>query len=296
MLLPRFNYHEPESLTEAVEMMGYFQDKAKLLAGGTDLLVNMKRGLASPKEVVYLGRIPDLAAIDWPDGQTQIGPLVTAAVLARAGGELGAASVAAEAAAILGSPLIRNRATVGGNIVTARPAADLLPPLMVLQARLILTGTAGERRVELNDFCTGPGQTLIEPTEILTAIVLPPGGQGCGGGYFKLGARKTLEISIVNAAAYLRLDEDGTIKEARIVLGAVGPKPLRAPSAEKLLLGERPQGPEDPIFSRAGLVAQGEARPIDDHRGSAVYRRLMADVLTRRALGRAWLKAQGEKS
>jgi len=256
----------------------------------------MKLGLASPHEVVYLGRIPGLAAIDQRDGETQIGPLVTAASLAQSKTELGQASVVAEAAAILGSPLIRNRATLGGNLVSARPAADLLPPLMALQAKLTLTGPAGERQMDLDDFCTGPGQTVIESTEILTAVVVPPLGQGCGGGYFKLGARKTLEISIVNAAAYLRLDEDGTIKEARIVLGAVGPTPLRSPATENLLVGERPKGPEDPIFSGAGLTAQSEARPIDDHRGSAEYRRLMVDVLTRRALGQAWLEAQGEKS
>jgi len=296
MLLPRFDYHEPESLTAAVEMMGRFKEKARLLAGGTDLLVNMKHGLATPQEVVYLGRLPELAAIDRQDGETHVGPLITAATLARSGAELGPASVAAEAAAILGSPLIRNRATVGGNLVSARPAADLLPPLMVLQARLALRGPSGERQVDLDDFCTGPGQTVIAPDEILTAIVLPPLGEGCGGGYFKLGARKTLEISIVNSAAFLRLDGDGTIKEARVVMGAVGPTPLNSPSTEGLLVGERPKGPEDPIFSGAGLMAQNEAHPIDDHRGSAEYRRLMVDVLTRRALGRAWLKAQGEES
>jgi len=293
MLLPRFNYHEPKSLAEAAEIMDACQAKARILAGGTDLLVNLKKGAVSLEEVVYLGRVPGLAAIDYVDGDIKIGPMVTAAALVRAASNLDPAAALVEAAGRLGSPLVRNRATLGGNVVTARPAADTAPPLMALDARLTLTSKEKERQVSINEVFTGPGQTVLEPSEILSAITIPDLGPGCGSAYLKLGSRRSLEISIVNVAAFLQMDQDGTVKTARLVMGAVGPTPLRAKIAEGLIEGERPKGINDPIFVGASMVAVDEASPIDDHRGSAEYRKMMIEVLTKRALGQAWLNAKG---
>ncbi|MBW1712968.1 MAG: xanthine dehydrogenase family protein subunit M [Deltaproteobacteria bacterium] len=292
MLLPRFDYQEPQTVTEALDMMASFKDKAKILAGGTDLLVNLKRGLVETREVVSVHRLKGLTGIKPMKTGLKIGPLTTAAQLAASGADLGRASVLAAAAARLGSPLIRNRATVGGNLVTARPASDMAPPLMALGAKVVLSRQGGRRTVELDQYFQGPGLTVINPDEILTSIVIPPLEPGSGCGYLKLGIRKTLEIAMVNVAAFLTLDGQGTISQARIVLGAVGPTPLRAKIAESLLVGERPKGPNDPILVGAGLAAVNDARPIDDHRGSAEYRRLMVETLTRRALAQAWRQAE----
>jgi len=296
MLLPRFDYQEPKELKEAVELMDAWGQRAALLAGGTDLLVNLKKGGLKIEQVVYLGRLEGLAGLENRADGLRLGPLVTAAELAGSAAALGPAAVLAEAAGRLGSPLIRNRATLGGNLITARPAADFCPPLLALGASVVLTSRQGERTVALDGFFRGPGQTERRPEEILTSILVPGLGEGCGAAYEKLGARRTLEISIVNAAAYLKLDNDGTIRQAGLIMGAVGPTPLRAALAEDLLVGERPKDPDDPIFSGASLAAANEAQPIDDHRGSAEYRREMVEVLIRRALGRAWLRAQGSQS
>jgi len=296
MLLPRFEYQEPKELQEAVELMDAWGQRAALLAGGTDLLVNLKKGGLKVARVVYLGRLEGLAGLESRADGLRLGPLVTAAQLAGSTAALGPAAVLAEAAGRLGSPLIRNRATLGGNLITARPAADLSPPLLALGASVVLTSRQGERTVALDGFFKGPGQTERRPEEILTSILVPGPGQGCGAAYEKLGARRTLEISMVSAAAYLKLDGDGTIRQARLIMGAVGPTPLRAVQAEDLLAGERPKDQDDPIFCSASLAAANEARPIDDHRGSAEYRRAMVEVLIRRVLGRAWLRAQGRQS
>jgi len=294
MLLPRFNYHEPQSLAEALEIMAAFGPQARALAGGTDLLVNLKVGRDQAREVVSLHRLGGWDNLGRAKEGLKIGPLVTAARLA-AEKDLGPAGVIGLAAGRLGSPLIRNRATVGGNLVSARPAADLAPPLMALGAEVVLESKSGQRTLPLEGFFTAPGQTQRQPEELLTAIQVPAlEGRG-GGGYQKLGTRKALEIAIVNVAAFLVLNEKGFISRARIFMGAVGPTPIRAKMAEMLLEGERPKGPNDPIFHGAGLAAVNDSCAIDDHRGSAAYRCQMVEVLTKRALAEAYSRAVGRE-
>lgn len=290
MRLPGFEFHEPTSVASACEVMGRLREKARLLAGGTDLIVNMKKKVIRPDHVVSLGRIDILKGIIEENGHLTIGACVTAAELA--GAEVIRESLAAlaDGAAVLGSPLIRNLATVAGNLVSARPAADLPPPLMVYDAQTVLIKATGERSVDLNGFFLGPGKTLMEPDEILTGITIEM-PKGCyGDSYIKLGVRQTLEISLVNVAAFIQLNgAEGSITKARIVLGAVGPTPLRAISAEEALMG---QSPSDALFARAGEAAAGDAKPIDDFRGSAEYRRDMVAVLTKRALNAALDRAR----
>jgi CO/xanthine dehydrogenase FAD-binding subunit len=188
-------------------------------------------------------------------------------------------------AAHLGSPLIRNLATVGGNILSARPAADMPPSLIVYGAKVVLKKHVAERTLALEDFFKGPGQHAAEPDEILTKILLESPPPYSGSGYVKLGKRKALEISIVNVAAFISLESpDGPIRKARVVLGAVAPVPLRARSAEKALLGRKP-----------GDAAARESKPIDDFRGSAQYRRHMTAVLTKRALNIAFGEAKARE-
>lgn len=289
MILPKFEYFEPETIHEACSVIGDLKEKGSLLAGGTDLIVNMKKKIVGPGNLVSLGRIKELKEIETSNGVLRIGACVTADELM--GSEVIGRSFSAlwKGAANLGSPLIRNRATVGGNIISARPAADLLPAMIAYGGKVLLKKSAGERSLLLEDFITGPGQTVIETDEILTHIVIDIPPEGSGAGYAKLGVRKALEISLVNVAAYLELDsKDGSIRLARIVLGSVAPTPVRAPSAEKVLLGEKPS---EELFEKTGEAASGDCSPIDDFRGSAEYRKDMVKVLTSRALNDACQEA-----
>lgn len=284
MILPRFKYHEPESLDEACEILGDLKDKAKPLAGGTDLIVNMKKRIVSPESLVSIERIEELRGIDKSDGELRIGACVNICDIVESGDIKNGFSALSIASNNLGTPLIRNLATVGGNIVSARPAADLPPPLMAYEAKIRLKKKEEERVIPLHEFFKGPGITLIEPDELLVDIIIEPLPERYGSSYIKLGLRKALEISIVNIAVFLALNGDDTISSARIVMGAVGPVPLRSSSAEKSLMGERPS---DKLFEEAGRLASQESRPIDDFRGSAEYRRDMVHVLTKRALKQA---------
>ena len=291
MLLPKFQYHEPSTIDEACQIMAEFKEKACPLAGGTDLLVKMKNKIISPENVVSLGRIEKLTDVDHSGDRLKIGACRTVAQIAqseRIRDGFNALKIGAES---LGSPLIRNLATIGGNILTARPAADLPPPLMAYGARVVLRKSSGERSVSLDDFFRGPGLTVLFPDEILTEIVMEKPPPNSGAGYIKLGLRKAQEISLVNVAVFVSLDGQGnTIKTARVVLGAVAPVPMRAPSAEHVLTGEKPG---ESLFVKAAEAAAGESKPIDDFRGSALYRRDMVKVLTLRALNMAYKEAHG---
>jgi CO/xanthine dehydrogenase FAD-binding subunit len=290
MLLPKFDYHEPRSVDEATRLLDEIGKEASVLAGGTDLLVNMKMGKTAPKHVVSLSRIEDLKGVKREAGSLTLGACVTAGELKDQEEIKAEFNGLCQSAGSLGSPLIRNLATVGGNIVTARPAADLPPSLMAYGASIVLKKDKGERIIPLEGFFKGPGQTTIEPEEILCGVVLKEPPSYSGGGYVKLGVRKALEISLVNVAAFMALDgPNGPIKEARVVLGAVAPVPIRSPAAEAALMGERP---DDALFERAGNAAANDAKPIDDFRGSAEYRREMVKVLTRRALKLAYEEAK----
>ena len=290
MILPRFEYHDPSTLDEVCQILGDLKEKAQALAGGTDLLVNMRKGEISPETVVSLGRVEELRGRDLSEGQIRIGACVTAAELAQSKEVENRLNALCLAARRLGSPPIRNLATVAGNLVTARPAADLPPPLMAYGAQVVLKKSSGERTVPLQDFFRGPGETVKAPDEILTEIVMEQPPPHSGVSYVKLGRRKTLVISVVNVAAFLSLDgSDGAIQAARVVLGAVAPVPMRSKSSEKVLLGEKPS---ETLFARAAEAAAGDSEPIDDFRGSAAYRRAMVEVLTRRALGVALSNAE----
>lgn len=293
MLLPRFKYHEPENLEDACEILAELKGKASPLAGGTDLLVNMKKGVVSPKHVLSLSRIKELKSMGAKDGHMRIGPCVTAAELAESSDIKNDFMALSVGAAHLGSPLIRNLATVGGNVLSARPAADIPPSLIAYGSKIVLQKKGGERTLTLEQFFNDPGQTVIGPDELLTKFILESPTPYCGSGYVKLGKRKALEISVVNVAAFISLESpDGPIRKARIVLGAVAPVPLRARSSEKVLIGQRPG---ESLFAKAGAAAARDSKPIDDFRGSAQYRRNMVEVLTKRALTIAFDEAKARE-
>ncbi|MBC8393811.1 MAG: xanthine dehydrogenase family protein subunit M [Deltaproteobacteria bacterium] len=294
MILPKFDYHEPTTLAEACQIMAELGPKAKPIAGGTDLIVNMKKKVLSPEHLVSVSRIEELKKLDTANGQIQIGACFTVAELAESERINQKLSALASGAHSLGSPLVRNLATIGGNLGSARPAADLPPSLIAYGAKVILKSNTGERAVSLDDFFVGPGFTEIGPDEILTEIRVDSPPALAGAGYINLGIRKAQDCNIVNVASYISLsDPESTIQTARIVMGCVGPIPLRATSAEKMLAGEKPS---ETLFMKAGEAAMEDCAPIDDFRGSAEYKKAMVSVLTKKTLGIAYSEARNRPS
>ena len=271
-------------------MIDELGEKARILAGGTDLFVNMKKKLLAPDHLVSLDRIESLAQLDSSNGSLRIGACLKAAEIAESVTVKSDFPALFESASKLGSPLIRNLATVGGNLVTARPAADFPPPLMAYGATLVLKSRNGERTIPLSEFIQAPGQTAISPEEILESVLIEKPAPQSGTAYIKLGVREALEISLVNIAALLTLDaSSNAITAARVVMGSVAPTPLFSSSVEKVLLGEKPS---NDLFEAAGEAAASDSRPIDDFRASANYKRAMVKELTRRALALAYDRAQ----
>jgi len=294
MLLPKFEFHEPRTMEEALHLLSQLGGNAKVLAGGTDLLVRMKLKVDRPTHVISLARIPGMDSIIPRNGHSvTIGAGVTAAALSRSELLLDRFTPLALAGGRLGAPMIRNRATIGGNLVNGRPAADLPPACMVFNATLKLKSSTGEREVSVNEFFRGPGDTVIEPHELMVSLNIETPPPWTGGSYIKLGARKALEISMVNVATLLTLQSpDGPIVDARIALGAVAPTPVRAYAAEDLLVG---QMPSEEVFARAGETGVGTCSPITDHRGTMEYRCMMIEVLVKRSLEQAFRQARSWK-
>lgn len=289
-----FDFVEPASLEQACRCLA--ESKGALaLAGGTDLLRDIRNETKRPRLLVSLARIPELCGIEETRaGDLIIGPLTTMVELASDERVQGVAPALAEAAARMGSPQVRNRATVGGNICNARPCADTVPPLIVHGAVLVLRSGNGSREVPAAEFISGPGQTVRSPDEILASIRLPAPPEApavSGSAYETVTNRKAVEITITSATARVTLSgPSGTITASAICLGSVGPTPLLGPSGEAALVGRQPT---DAVLNAAAAAVVADSRPIDDFRGSAEYRRHLVQVLTRRALVRAVQRALG---
>lgn len=285
-----FEYHEPASIAEAVAAAGRFGDDARFLAGGTDLIIQMRRGRVAPRHVVSLHRVPGLDGIAVDDG-VSLGALVTHRRIEGAPQFQGALRALVEGAEVIGGHQVRNVATVGGNVVNASPAADLVPVLQALDAELTCLGPDGERRLALDGFATAPGVTARRPQELLTRVTfaaLPPRSATA---FLKAGRRRAMEISVVCVA--VRLTMDASLErclEARVVLGAVAATALRARAAERALAG---QPLTDAVLRAAGRAAAGECRPITDVRASARYRTLLVETLVPRALLRCVAQIRG---
>ena len=262
---------------------------ARPLGGGTDLLVGLRHGDISPALVVDLKGIEELGPpIRDDDDHITIGAGAVMTDLEEDAriGELFPSVV--EAARVVGSVQIRNRATVAGNICTASPAADTPPALMALDAQVTFTGPNGQRTMPLADFVVGYRQTALGPGDLVTAIRIPIPRRRSGSAFIKLGVRRALEISIACVATRVDLADDGSIAGVGIGLGSVAPTTVRAPEAEQQLIGLRPGSDE---FTAAGAAALAACRPIDDVRASADYREAMVPVLVARALATAAARA-----
>jgi CO/xanthine dehydrogenase FAD-binding subunit len=288
--MKRFDYLVPCNLIEALEMMSD-RPGAIPLAGGTDLLVQMKEGHRSVQTLLSLKRVPEVHQVAL-NGALTFGSAVTVGQIATDQQIQQDYAALAMGAGLIGSVQIRNMATVGGNLCNAAPSADTAPPLLVLGAQAVIASVHGERTIPLEAFFLGPAQTALQPGELLKAIVVPKPREGSASFYIRHTPRARMDIAIVGVAAAITLDQEGRVADARLALGAVAPVPMRATQAEALLRG---QACTDELLRQAGAVAAQEAKPIDDLRASAEYRRHLVNVLTQRALRSAWVRAKDRR-
>lgn len=262
-------------------MLARYQEQARVIAGGTDLLIALKEHAERPAYVISLASIPGWRYIEYDEAQgLRIGAATTVRSVETSPIVRAKYPVLAVAAGLLASIQIRNLATVAGNICRASPSADMPPALLVLRATVKLVGSAGDRLVPLEEFFTGPGRTVLQPDELLAEIQVPPPHPQTGAVYIKHSPRRAMDLAVVGVAALVAL-EGGRCVEARIALGAVAPTPRRAPAAEEILRGREPTAV---CIEDAARAAAELASPISDLRGTAKYRRQMVHVLTRRAL------------
>lgn len=285
-----FDYAAPRSLEETFALLANGR-RVRFLAGGTDIIVQLREGRADCDLLVDLKRIPELRRLEIrPDGTLAIGAAVPCAEVYEHPEVRRRWPALVDAASLIGGIQIQSRASLGGNVCNASPAADSVPALIALSARLVLASARGERVLPVESFFCGPGQTVLESGEVLVRIEVPPPPSRSGARFLRFIPRNEMDIAVANAGAFLRLDDGGRIAEARVALGAVAPTPLLVAEAGELLAG---QEPSEELFARAGDVAAAAARPITDVRGSAVQRRHLARVLTVRALRGALARAQG---
>ena len=274
-------YHTPTSLGGALRLLAEHGSEARIIAGGTDLLIELRRGVRHSRVLVDITRIRDLDRVRLDDqGTIHIGPMATHNQIVASDLVVKRGFPLALACWQVGTPQLRNRGTVAGNLVTASPANDTITALWALDARVTLGSVRGERMLPLADFYQGVRQTAMAPDEMVTDIAFPAMATGQRGMFAKLGLRRSHAIALVNVATVLTL-EDNTVAGARITLGSVAPTIIRAPEAERVLEGST-LGEES--IAEAARLAGEAAVPIDDVRGSAGYRRQMVRVLTRRAL------------
>ena len=286
MLPSRFEYHRPESLEEALQLLAEHGDEAKVLAGGQSLIPVMKLRLAAPAHLIDIGRL-GMDSIAEADGHLAIGALARHRDLERSDLLKARYPVMAAAAPLISDPIVRNLGTIGGSLCHADPAGDWGSVMLALQASVVLRSGRGERELPISEFLEDTFTTALEPDEILTEVRVPQPSGSSGGTYLKM-ERKVGDFATVAAAVHLSLS-DGTIERAGIGLTAVGSKNLQATDAEASLAGAEPT---EAAFAEAGRLAAEASSPVTDVRGSAEYKRHIVDVYVRRGLATALEKAR----
>lgn len=288
MIPAAFEYHAPASIAEATALLARYGDDAKVLSGGQSLIPMMKLRLATPRHVVDINRVPGLGHLREEDGVLRIGALAREADLEAS--ELMAARypLLADASRVIADPLVRNLATVCGNLAHADPANDHPAAMLALGAELVAVGPKGERRIPARSFFTGFFTTALQAGEILVEARVPSPPPRSGGAYLKL-ERKVGDFATAAVAVQLTLGSDGACERAGIGLTNVGPTPIEARAAAGFLQGRRP---EDSVIREAARLAAGESRPASDLRGPEEYKRDLVRVLTARALRTALERAR----
>lgn len=276
-----FDYVRPETLEQLLDGLRRSGAEGAVLAGGTDLHVKMRLGHTAPRVLFDISELAACRQVIEADGWLRIGSCVTMAELIASATLSRVSPSLAAAARAMSCRQIRNRATLGGNIVTASPAADSVPPLLAADARLLLRGPDGARELPLAEFLIGPGKTALGAGEVLTEVLVPVGDRERRSHFVKVGRRKAQAISVVSLAGEISLGTDGRIGDARIALGAVAPTVMRARRTEEFLNGA--QAKDEHLRAAAALAAE-ECRPISDVRATAAGRRLLVEGWTLRLL------------
>jgi xanthine dehydrogenase iron-sulfur cluster and FAD-binding subunit A len=286
----RFAYLEPESVPEAVQMLQEHGARAKVLAGGTDLIVHLKMERSAPDALISLGKIPGLDRIAIRDGHLHLGARATIRAIEQDERIRAYFSALTDACLNFSTTQVQTMGTVGGNLGNGSPASDTAPALIALGAEVELTGPDGQRRLPLEKFFTGPGKTVLQRGELITDVILPRPAEGTGSAFLKV-SRVAADIAKASAAVRL-VREDDVVTGASMAFGSVGPTPLRTPKAEQALLGH-PFSEE--LVTRVAQIASEEIAPIDDVRSTAVYRREAVRAMVYDGLHAAWRRAgQGD--
>jgi CO/xanthine dehydrogenase FAD-binding subunit len=302
----RYDYHKPASLNEAIALMSSLPD-AHFIAGGTDVMVLLRHRKLAPRHLISLRGIKDLCYIDGSQG-LRLGSCATHSMIETDPFIARQYSALYDATTRLGSRQIRNVATIGGNICTAAPSADTACPLLVLDAAVLIAAQGGEREIPIDDFFEGPNRVALGRGELVKGFRMPAFGENTGSAYFKHSRRQAMDLPILGVAARVTIRIDGSdvrckdafctiddisnilknlekeelvVEDARIAMGVVAPRPIRAKKAESALKGKIVS---EALFNEIGEIAAGESQPRDSIRGEAWYRRDMVRVLTKRAL------------
>jgi carbon-monoxide dehydrogenase medium subunit len=293
-MLPEFDFFRPTALPEALALLAQRGVEAMPLAGGTNVVVDLRHRKHQPAALVDVGRLSELRGIWLENGRMIMGAGTTISELLTDPLVAVHAGILADAARSFANPLIRNRATVGGNLADASPAADTAPPLLALGAEVALASVSGVRWLPLADFLVGVRQTLRRPDELLTAVRFPATTEDGRptAGYDKVGLRRADAISVLSAAVVVARDESGRCRRAAIALGAVAPRPFRAAEAEAALRGHLLTAE---TIAAAARLAAAATRPISDIRGDADYRRRVTEVVVRRLLTQTVTPSDGAR-
>jgi carbon-monoxide dehydrogenase medium subunit len=291
MFLNNFEYFAPQTPEEALTLLDRFGDKAKVLAGGTDLFLLMKDKLLQPEYMIDINQITGFKGISYEPGQgATIGAATKIVEVERDAIIREKYYVLHQAASELGSVQVRTMATIGGNSCNASPAAETPTPLVALGAKVVLHSLSGKREMPLAEFILGNRTTALKPGELLACFILPEPLPRSAGRYAYIGLREAMEIDAVNMAVYIVLEDDSrTVKDLRLIMGSVAPRPLFSREVSALLTGKEPN---PALIEKAAEAASGEASPISDIRGSAEYRHEMVKVLARRLLQETYTAAK----
>ena len=287
------DYTAPTSLSEAVSIMAAHGDRARPLAGGTDVLVQLRGGRREVDVLVDTKKIPELNGISLDDNGLQLGAAVACTQIYDDQAVVAAYPGLIDAASLIGSIQIQGRASIGGNLCNAAPSGDSIPPVITLGGEAHINGPNGWRTVPTENFCTGPGRSVLEPGELLVAIQIPAPAANSGTAYLRFIPRNEMDIAVAGVSSTVVLDASGqNIQSARIALASVGPTPILATAAGDSLAGK---AVSDDAIAEAGRLASEAATPITDMRGTIRQRHHLVDVLTRRTLNIAIRRARGEE-
>jgi len=289
--MPALGYSAPSTVEDAVRILAGASGTAKVLSGGTDLLVQLRSGRIKPAHIVDTKKIPDIFGIREADGAFIIGAATSGAVIGEHARLRQVWPGIVEGANLIGSTQIQGRASLAGNLCNASPAADSVPPLIAARATCVIAGSGGQREVPVESIATGPGRTSLKPDEFILEFRLPKRPPRAADAYLRFIPRNEMDIAVVGAAVNVTLDANGVCTDARVVLGAVAPTAILVPAAAEALIGRKL---DDGALAALDAAARKACKPIDDKRGTIAYRTKVAGVMTRRAAAIAFERA-GER-